>query len=212
MANTALFDALKAAASISPGDTSRIADAVSEKMAPLMKPLQDLLTSVDQSTTETRKIVAPPAEIAAAVSEKMGPLTAQLKDLQTSVDKSIQILQSVAPPALIGDEFVRVRKCLQLLNRLEDWDLADDFDFGGIKELREELESLKGKCLQECGDENVKVKGQIDFLIGELKATFPHQHLRKGDMGARAAYYLQILVARIAILRLAASPTLGSAA
>lgn len=109
----------------------------------------------------------------------------------------LELLKTAPSPELSGESFDKLRKCLQLLNRLEDWVLADDFA-GRTEIVEKEFQSLMKKCQSTALASLEEIGPDISGDFTALHEGFPQQD----NLQKRARYYVRIMRTRTHILRL----------
>ena len=201
--------------------------ATSKKVTEIGTDVTGLRTSVE----EISKVVKEVADLVSeekfinnvsAVLEKNGAL----KDALLIIPGIYQILQKIADTVTsegdpnsetlsINPEYWDVlRKGLQLLNTLEDWVLADDFQEADTAKLKRKhatsgtntefveltYESLLHKfiaLIKECQSLHISIE-KVEELFKSLHDSFP----KKDDSANRADYYCKIIQARTELVRL----------
>lgn len=162
------------------------------KIDSVSKNLDSQLQGLSTICQEADKKVA---NLSGAIS-KIDGLQAQVSTAFQELQKlGLQILRTIEIKDISGKEFGAIRKCLQLLNRLEDWVLADVFD--GNEYNGDEVNSLKEECAKH--PQYSQFEGLLNDLLGD---NFPRP---KSSMEIRAKYYIKILNTRVKIISLAAS-------
>src|SRR5262245_33288248 len=117
--------------------------------------LHDVLTDLGRIGGEQIQAIAD------VFDARIAPLAAKVDTLSRDLE---DLKGTAQAPQLSGEKFESIRKCLQLLTRLEEWDLADKFD--PKTEFRaKEFERLKSACLSSIP--------AVEVLLDELENSFP---------------------------------------
>lgn len=136
----------------------------------------------------------------------------KIQAIKQSVLKIQQTVSKGSDCTIATDRWEILRKGFQLLNRLEDWVLADKFDGVPSGRLRQKPDAMAPEFQQEAFKsmlaefinrslENNNLQGlsaSINSLFEELHQDFPKQD----DATTRAGYYCKLISARSSLIQL----------
>lgn len=176
-----------------------------EEMKTNLRQVQDIVGGMDSKIKALEEQASKLAEIDQKATEILGfisPLADPITKIASKSDQLInlseRIHRAVEMSALSGKNFGTARKIFELLNKLESWVLADDFN-GKDEYKKNEIDPRMTELNN--NTETKKILNELPSFDKLLESSFPQEN----NLQTRASYYMKILKYRNQIINFVAS-------